>query len=407
MDLAAYIQRINNCDISDPLLSQTELGKKLDTVRLEHVMQHLLDLYQALDIEQLLRTDHGLPRDYRGLGELMDLSADLIETRFKRSYRPTKSLIEYHINKNLSNNRIVTVNNLVKMLEQLERFDIIDDLTPTFIEMTTRSANKQQNDANKALPEITTDHLHQNNGRLVIHESSIEQLTIDDGPSHRIMYDAFVCFAPEDYQYAQELIGLLEDHGKRVATADDLLPGHFEHDALVKLIATRCRRVLTVLTPSFLRSKECELQTKFASEIALRSGESGPKIIPVLFEPCDNSKLPYMIQVISKIDMTNRVAYRWQLQKLLRSLDHQPEPMGADYLVAGPSVYNERNEVTFLEQQRLTMGSQAHKIQEYSRLVRPQVDVEPIIDLASSQYSSDCFNINTDTPSKDYDLKPQ
>lgn len=385
MDFTGYLQLVNNCDPNDPLPSETELGRQLTRIPLEAVEAKLDKTNQALDVEQLIKTDQGLARDYRGLGELMEFSSNEIETRFKRSYKPTESLIGAYINKNLNLNRVITVNDLLKMLEKLERYDIIDDLLPTLIDIVQLSLDSRQSTNRIQNGNILNETQDISNNRLILKDFS-EQLTIDDVSSHRIMYDAFICFAPEDFDYAQELISLLEKHGKRIATAYDLLAGHYEHDALVKLIDTRCRKVLTILTPNFLRSKGCEFQTKFASEIAIKSSGPTPKIIPVLFEQCDDTQLPYMIRVISKIDMTNRVAHRWQIRKLLSSLDHQNEESSHH-----ASCYIDRTSYSPNQNRRGIMDYQHPAIESSHRFEYR----EPIIDLATSANNSCNLSIIT------------
>ena len=321
VDFSDYLKLINNCDRESPLLSETKLGEYLNQIKLNQVdLSELLYSSQALDLEQLIRTDSGIARDYRGLAELMGFGQIETETRFKRSSSPTKSLIYSYIEKNRSlqtNGKHVTVKDLLKLIEKLERFDVIDDMLPVFIRLASHSTsrtidNHLRLEVDKRPTSGQVDLIeHQQQNNLV---KDIIRLTVDD----TTLYDAFVCYAHEDTQLAQDLILFLREKNLRIATADDLLPGHFEQDALVQLIDTRCRKVIIILTPNFMRSKECEFQTKFASEVAIKARD--PKILPVLYEPCDESALPYMIRVISKIDMTDKRAQPWQLKKLLSSL---------------------------------------------------------------------------------------
>lgn len=349
-DFTQFLKLINNCDPGDPLLSATKLGECLNYIPLHYLTPaELSSLTQALNMEQLIPTEDGLARDYRGLAELMGFSSAEIETRFKRAYNPTKSLIDAYTSANFdslnsvrndnniessmsSRRQPVTVNDLLKFIERIERFDVIDDFMPTLIDLATRykpngefSFTKQQQQhqlalvARNAQQYSSSESSDSSEPNILV--NNFTRLTVDDTQYDMILYDAFVCFAPEDFHYAQELVALMEKHGKRLAVADDLLPGQFEFDALAQLIDSRCKKVIIILTPNFTRSRECEFQTKYASEIAIKAGY--PKIIPVLYEACDDQMLPPMIRVISKIDMTNR-SNTWQLNKLLRSLDFIP-----------------------------------------------------------------------------------
>lgn len=331
-----YLPLVNNCKPEDALLSSTRLGELLSRIALHHVnASDVIKLTRALNVEQLIPLDSGLARDYRGLAELMGFDMIDLETRFKRSHNPAHSLVEAYVHKT---SRGATLNDLLKLIERLQRFDVIDDSIDDLVRMGARAALVQQHTSTPRI-ELTTSssssssfsnsQLQQSQHRLALTSNNanshvnerFDKLTIDDTARVDVIkYDAFVCYAPEDAQHAHALIGLLNGQfGKQLVTADDLLPGHFEHDALMQLIDTRCRKVIIVLTPNFSQSKECEFQTKYASEIGFK--DQRPNIIPVLCEPCDFSTLPRMIQVMSKIDLTgDNTRHQWQLNKLLYAL---------------------------------------------------------------------------------------
>lgn len=321
-DFSRYLKLVNNCNQCDPLLSSTSLGKKLDEIPVHLVdLRNLIEFTQALNVEQLIPTANGLSRDYRGLAELMGFSSVEIENCFKRSYNPTKSLIDAYIDKNLSS-RIEsphTMNDLLKLTEKIERFDVIDDLMPTLIRLAQESAQAKKQQLQYIEPKA--------NSNLV---TDLTRLTVDDTQSGSSHYDAFMSFAQDDAQFALELVDLLERSNKRVATANDLLPGQLENEALIRLIDMRCRKVIVILSPSFTRSKACEFQSQFASELGIRAGN--PKIIPVLYEYCEESSLPSTIKYLAKIDMTDKATRKWQLDKLIRALDvANPNPQPVEH----------------------------------------------------------------------------
>lgn len=318
MDFKQYLQYINNCDRGQPLISETGLGYHLDMIPLDRVQPSHFTRLKELNKEQLITTRQGLARDYRGLAELMGFSNLDIETHFRKSINPTKSVIEAFIYKNHDNrgDQPTSLNDLIKMIERIERYDVVDDLIPELIKIAAQCSPSNLFDERYIPIDSSKLPIDSDPDTLV---SSTRLLTIDDTRQpFEACYDAFVCYAPEDHGHAESLISYLEQRGKTVATASDLLPGNFEHDSLVQLIDTRCRKVIIILTPNFLRSKECEFQTKFASEIGIKAGL--PKIIPVLCEACNDSSLPPLIKVISKIDLTNPQSRTWQLSKLLGSL---------------------------------------------------------------------------------------
>jgi myeloid differentiation primary response protein MyD88 len=408
-DFYKYLELVNNCDEDDPLLSETPLGQCLDRIQLARVPPgQLIQLNQALNVEQLIPTKNGLARDYRGLAELMGFSLIELEARFKRSHNPAKCLIEAFADKcRHERSREVTVNDLIKLIETIERFDIIDDFLPTLIELAVQErqllarlggTNATNHDDENKLK------LKQPQQQITFAQSNRQTTTHHDQLDRAAKYDAFVCFANEDEDYASELILSLERHNKRVVTMEHLLPGQFEYDALVQLIATECRKVIIILTPNFLLSRECEFQTKFANEIAIKSGWF-PKIIPVLCEPIDDARLPPLIRVISKIDMTNSRAnnHDWQLRKLLGSLEYnsglQESYTGvrAGMLYEPPGDRFRQQQQQQQQQQRFSYVKNAHGDQrpgQTSNFSGNHLTAEPIVDLAYSQSSDSAMNLS-------------
>lgn len=74
----------------------------------------------------------------------------------------------------------------------------------------------------------------------------------------------------------------------QVCTTSDLMAGAFEHDAIMQLIATRCARVITILTPNFFQSRANKFFVSFSQFIGIEMGMR--KIIPCVFRPC---QIPY------------------------------------------------------------------------------------------------------------------
>ena len=70
-------------------------------------------------------------------------------------------------------------------------------------------------------------------------------------------YDAFLLYAEEDTDFALQMIEHLEkENNLKLCLKDrDLIAGiSFEHTAIMKLISERCNRLITVISPEFLRS---------------------------------------------------------------------------------------------------------------------------------------------------------
>lgn len=322
-DYSSYLERVNNCGQGDPLLSRTKLGARLEKIPLD-LLNHadLSEVTQALNLHQLVPNVSGLSRDYRGIAELMGFNLVEVKTKFERAYNPTRSLIDAFISKDPR----INLNTLIKMIETIERFDVLDDFLPILIKLANIQFNEQQRYPLNLRSQLSAIEYNESQNHKTVSTCNktsnlvedLNRLTFHDNACSMIYYDAFICFAPEDCQLAQELIYSLEERGAKIATADDLLPGHFEHEALMRLIDVRCRKVIIILTPNFSKSKECEFQTKFASEVGFKTRVT--KIIPVVYESLDDSTLPRMIQVLTKIDM-NCGQKQWQLERLMRALE--------------------------------------------------------------------------------------
>uniref|UniRef100_A0A6G1S6Y3 Myeloid differentiation primary response protein MyD88 n=1 Tax=Aceria tosichella TaxID=561515 RepID=A0A6G1S6Y3_9ACAR len=411
-DFYKYLELVNNCNENDPLLSETPLGHHLDLIPLVRVQpSQLIQLNQALNVEQLIPTRNGLARDYRGLAELMDFSLEL-EARFKRANDPASCLLEaYKIKYRKQHSREATLNDLLKLLETLERFDIIDDLLPTLIDLAQKQQVQYHHHQELGVARQTETN-HDNNIRLKqlppppATIAQLTQNTLQQQPQQQQpYYDAFVCFADEDRDHAANLINLLEHHNKRVITMDHLLPGRFEYDALVQTIATQCRKVIILITPSFLLSRACEYQLKFANEIAIKLG-AFPKIIPVVCEPVDDTQLPPLILGVSKIYLTGGDDQEWKLQKLLRSLEcnpsgvvagaasgammhYQPGDRFNNHFVATPISRTNQPATT------LTIVGDHRADSSNHIAINNSNSTEPIIDVAYSQSSDSALNLSS------------
>ncbi len=82
--------------------------------------RHQLSLY--LNGEQVITTTDGLCRDYRGLAQLMGFSYSVVNS-ISQSNDPFNSLIE-----KFQNRSNTSFEQFFKMIEQIGRFDIIDDM---------------------------------------------------------------------------------------------------------------------------------------------------------------------------------------------------------------------------------------------------------------------------------------
>ena len=251
-----------------------------------------------------------MPRDYKGLASQLGFSYADVKI-CERSADPMKVLLE-QLEKVTSKECTKTFQHVLDALEEIERYDVIDDILESLThDMHYYTARLKQLRPNELTPIAESS---------IRYPDKIQPLTIHDVMmSQSVFYDAYVCYADEDYAFAQQLSNRLEttELGIRLLMRDrDLLLGAMEQDSIMKLIETRCRRIIIVLSPEFLLSSQCEFQTRFATGIAIEQRHR--KIIPVIYKSC---KLPDVIRFLTKIDLSkDDQSTSWNWRKLVLSI---------------------------------------------------------------------------------------
>ena len=74
------------------------------------------------------------------------------------------------------------------------------------------------------------------------------------------------------------------------------MAGTVEHAASSDIIQERCKKVIAIFSPSFLKSRENEFLTNFAQYIGIQTGQY--IIIPVILKDC---KIPSQFQLLAKL----------------------------------------------------------------------------------------------------------
>lgn len=273
-------------------------------------------LSKYLNPEQVITTCNGRARDYRGIAELMGFSYSEVRNH-QRSTDPTRSLLEAFETMSTKDNAH-TFAKLITMLEEIERYDIIDDVTPSLKTDAVQFIERfQQSQCNGASGQGTFNRSTTFNFPI----ESPRHLTVDDALNPNVLstYDAYVCYADADYQFVNFLSEYLESEqvGLKLFIRDrDLLLGTMEYDAFIQLIMSRCNRMLIIMTPEFFESHECELQTKFAASMA--PGMQTRKLIPIIYKRC---VLPPIIKFLTKIDLSQGTKTPgWTWRKLVVSI---------------------------------------------------------------------------------------
>ncbi|XP_031371117.1 myeloid differentiation primary response protein MyD88 isoform X2 [Apis dorsata] len=239
-----------------------------------------------LNSPKIIPCENNLPRDWRGLAHLCELSGELMPLLISHP-DPTAYILTYWKKKQKN----ITIKDFQNLLEKIDRWDILDDTLKLFeqLQKSQTSAEKIENDI------------------------EIEILTVDDfyrkeqGLSEQ-NYDAFILYADEDIKFANEMVDKLEkEYNLKLCLKDQLLGGIiFEHEAVMKLISERCNRLIIIISPNFLKSPANKFFLNYAQ--ALGIGNQQRKIIPCLYERC---QLPPQLQFMVILDYNKLVSYNF------------------------------------------------------------------------------------------------
>ncbi|CAH2074746.1 unnamed protein product, partial [Iphiclides podalirius] len=206
-----------------------------------------------------------LPRDWRGLASLAQISAEVASNI---NLYPDKTAKVLEIWMNHSQNTAY-VGNLLQFLQRLDRYDVCDDCLELHRQGQLIDI-PNENQAQVAL-DIPDD------DRLITYE--------DQKYGEPQFYHAFVLFAQEDKDFVDELLQRMRQENLRLCTLDDLLPGHAtQYTPVSKLIKERCQRIILVCSPEFLRSPANSFYTEFAQAVGIENKER--KIIPLMYREC-------------------------------------------------------------------------------------------------------------------------
>ncbi|KAL0133561.1 hypothetical protein PUN28_000945 [Cardiocondyla obscurior] len=241
---------------------------------------------------KVLPSDNGLPRDWRGLAHLLEFSSDIVSLLGSNS-DPTMHMLTM-LEKNKKN---ISIKNFQAMMEEIDRWDIIDDTEALFQSDAERYLEQQQRAQVSAEP---------------IDKSDQEILTLGD--IHRLKqgletqyYDAFLLYAEEDIDFATEMVEKLEKQfDLKLCLKDrDLIAGiEFQHEAVMKLISERCNRLLIIVSPSFLQSPANKFFVNYTQALSIEKRQR--KIIPCIYKSC---QLPDQLKYIYHLDYNRKGFY--------------------------------------------------------------------------------------------------
>ncbi|XP_032222160.1 myeloid differentiation primary response protein MyD88 isoform X2 [Nematostella vectensis] len=247
----------------------------------EKMVKHMCRAAHELLSERLrpLTTSH----NWKELADLLGFNYDEI-LAFETGNDPVEALIrlwEFRDND-------ATIKRLKSCLKSMEREDILQDLKP----FEERSFG-----------------LHNN--------SNLTHLPDDE------MYDAFVCYAPEDVEFVKQLLQKMEGppYNLRLCVDyRDILPGASELHGIAHIIEERCRKIIVILSPNFNRSAMADFQAQIG--LSLSPDCKQRRLIPVKIEHCT---IPIIYRFITHVDMTRTEVVEFIWGNLARSLGERAD----------------------------------------------------------------------------------
>eukprot|EP00088_Acartia_fossae_P067319 TRINITY_DN839_c0_g1_i8.p1 TRINITY_DN839_c0_g1~~TRINITY_DN839_c0_g1_i8.p1 ORF type:complete len:472 (-),score=106.94 TRINITY_DN839_c0_g1_i8:46-1461(-) len=242
-----------------------------------------------LNPQKLLRTENKSLRDWRGVYEGTNIQNSMIYEKIKHSQNPFKLLLEEW--KRFEDTTIV---NLLKILETMERFDVIDD-NCEMIKCDMQAADKLLKEKGLSVGAVENKIA-----------GSEKVLTYDDIAMLKTArevarYDVLILHADEDIIFAERMAKVLEQQNIKVCLKDrDLLVGTMELEAVTSLISERCNKVAVPLTPEFFNSPSNNLYSSLAQSSAI--AENRRSFLPIIRKPTD---LPTNIKMLTKLNALN------------------------------------------------------------------------------------------------------
>ncbi|XP_043193181.1 myeloid differentiation primary response protein MyD88-like isoform X1 [Amphibalanus amphitrite] len=255
-----------------------------------------------LNGQKILTSDEGLPRDWRGLAQRLDCDMER-QQQLGRAASPAAALLEHC--------RALPVGQLWTALAAIGRLDVQDDTQEIVAADVARYQERLSGSVrtSSALP-------------LGSAGDDEELLCVGDAECLRNgqplpTFDAFLLYDDGDAEFAAEIVRRMEDRGIKLCDKErHLLPGvTFEHQGIIRLMETRCHRVLAVLSPRFLESAVNKFLAMFAQALGL--DKRGRMLLPCVYQKCT---LPSYLMYCSRLDFTRGIGLMDPWEKMYDTL---------------------------------------------------------------------------------------
>ncbi|CAG2247957.1 MYD88 [Mytilus edulis] len=317
------------------------------------------------DQSDIIDEECGYVTDWNGLAELIGFTA-LEMRKFGRQKSPTQDLlVDWEITPALN----PTLGNLWKYLIELGRLDVLQDCRSFVIKDAENYILTKERLANDYLP-VQENQVSQSSAP-DHYVDETRMLVTGDIDGSITLFDAFVCYNADstgkDIVFVKDMIKKLEKEYdlKLCVPGRDDLPGGSRYVTDAKLIESRCKRMIIVLSHEYLHSSACDFQVKFAH--ALAPGARSKKLIPVLIEP--SVPIPQILRHVTLCDYTKNDLMEWFWDRLAKSvkapLDPEPNRMGSSVESSSPMSIPSNSSSSLQSQTSLSPSQSLSSIENY------------------------------------------
>nr|WJZ56737.1 myeloid differentiation primary response protein [Dioryctria sylvestrella] len=242
---------------------------QLNSVPLSSLSYEFRSILSCLNAKKILPSDgpDRLPRDWRGLTSLLNISIEIVGT-INEYPDKTGKVLDIWLQRN---DGTATLGKLLEYLERLDRFDVYDDIID-FV----KKGNLSVSNANQVA-------LINNQQAVDTHS---ELITFEDMQAgYPQFYDAYILYAEQDTSFVNEILTRMRAKGFKLCTIHDLVPGHqTPYGPVAQLIETRCHRIILVYSPEFLDSPDNKFFSDHAQAVGIESKKRN--IIPIIYRDC-------------------------------------------------------------------------------------------------------------------------
>lgn len=264
-------------------------------------------LSQLLNGPKIIPSPSNLPRDWRGLAHIARVNCPHVGCS-----DPTAVVLSSWEKDTPS------IQQLLDALKEIDRWDVIDDIGHLIDKDVVEYAKNIDNGKSQVHEELN------DLDDIILTRDDPQCIETCGQPQY---YDAFLLFDDSDREFAFEMLDKLErEYGMKLCTKDrDLIGGlPFEHAAIMQLIRERCRRLIVIVSPTFLKSPANNFFITFAQAVGLEQQQR--KIIPCIYLKFPRPpQLSLSFYCVLDFTRTSHLWNNWErLSQSLRSASPRP-----------------------------------------------------------------------------------